>query len=111
MKKIIIILAIMSLSACTHSGEVYDSKKHTKEDLSKGRTAAAIGGTILAVAAVIAASQGGAGYSPSYVQDYDWDWDYQPMNRQWACRGTTTGRYAPLYKCATDMKNDSRWPG
>ncbi len=106
-----IVLALsLGLSGCTHSGEVYDSRKHAKEEYSKGRTAAAVVGTLAAVAAVVAvaANDGGGYYPPT---DYDYAWDFQPQNGQWVCRGIQTGRYAYASNCAYDPVHDFTWPG
>ena len=66
-----------------------------------------------------AASDIFSGRDPDYVDygnqstDYDWDWDGfydQYGNLTWRCRGIQTGRFADNYKCAADIKTDTRWP-
>jgi tellurite resistance protein len=57
-----VVAACIMVSGCTHSGEIYDSKKHTKAEFSKGNTAAAVLGTAAAIALVaVAANNGGLG--------------------------------------------------
>ena len=51
--------------------------------------------------------------TPNTVSDYDYDWDAfydQNYNLVWRCRGVQTGRFADNYKCAADLKIDTRWP-
>lgn len=100
----------ISLTACTTSGEIYDPKRHPRQDFSAGNTAAAVLGTAAVVALAIAAAQNGGGGYRSY-SDYDWAWDYQPMSATWACRGKQTGQYAYPSQCRYDPVNDYTWPG
>ena len=117
MKKIYSLLIIVFLfSACTDKGEIYNSKKHTKNDFSLGNT------ILMGVGAVGAAmlvddcydtnclgGYGGGSNSRSYT-DYDWDWDYLPGSAQYRCRGIQTGQFAPNENCANDIMDDDRWP-
>jgi len=105
----IIMISIIG-AGCTTSGEVYNSKKHSRADFSTANTLAAIGGTVLAAAVIIAVAKngGGGGYRAS---DYDYAWDYLPASAQWACRGKQTGQFAYQSNCQFDPVNDYTWPG
>ena len=105
---IFLILSNLIVTGCTSSGEIYDEKKHKKEDFSLLNTIGAIG----AAAVVINEVYNSSGSSSSYAtSDTDWDWDYQPANNQWVCRGIQTGQYAELENCQYDEVDDDRWPG
>ena len=105
----IIFMITLGISGCTSSGEIYDEKKHKKEDFSILNTIGAIGAAAVVINEVYSSNNSGSsGYTAT---DYDWDWDYQPANNQWVCRGITTGQYAELENCANDAVDDDRWPG
>ena len=109
------VVSALALAGCTHSGEIYDRTKHTKQDFSAKNTTAAVVGTAAAVALIVlAAKSGGGGYGGGYSggsYDYDWAWDYRSANGQWACRGRQTGQYAYPSNCRYDPVNDYTWPG
>lgn len=110
--KFFILASCIALQACTHSGEVYDSRKHKKEDISQEKTAAAVLGTAAVIALAIASANSGGGggyYTPSH--DYSFAWDYQRGNGQWVCRGRQTGRYHFPYRCNGMPVHDYTWPG
>ena len=72
-------------------------------------------GTVAAVAVIagaayaIAESDSGGGSSNYYT--YDWDGFYDAYgNWVYRCRTIETGRFAADYNCASEYKDDDRWP-
>ena len=48
------------------------------------------------------------------VLDIDWAWDQfygEDGRARWQCRGKSTGEFADDYKCSSDSKTDTTWPG
>ena len=103
MKKVIAGALICSvLVGCSTAGGIYQKGHQDNGEFSPGLTIL----TILGVAAGVAAARhgGGGGYAG---EEHAWDW--QPGNRQWACRSKNTGQYAYEYQCAGAPKID-HWP-
>lgn len=95
------------LSACSTAGGIYKKDDAEHGEFSAGRT---ILGVIGAVGIVLGAKElsksGGGGNS---YADTGYAWDYQPGNRQWACRNKANGQYANKEKC-NGLPYVDNWP-
>lgn len=103
-KKVIALWLVCSLMlGCSTAGGIYKEGDQKHGEFSGGRTFL----TILGIAAAAAAARHGGG-GGSYA-DQGFAWDYQPGNRQWACRNKANGQYAYAYQCAGVPQVDY-WP-